>query len=90
MNPFVKSVRPLDDYFLELEFENGERRLFDVKMFMEHGVFAQLSDPAEFARIKVEAGSIEWACGPDLSYDTLYLESQPVSSTQSCEEKTKV
>ena len=30
MNPYVKDVRPLDNYQLELTFENDEQRLFDV------------------------------------------------------------
>jgi len=38
MNPYVKSVRPLDDYRLEVLFENGERRLFDVKPHLRRGV----------------------------------------------------
>jgi len=32
MNPYVKSVRPLDDHRLEVSFENDERRIFDVTM----------------------------------------------------------
>ena len=31
MNPYVKCVRPLADYQLEPEFENGEQREFDAK-----------------------------------------------------------
>ena len=32
MNPRVKSVLALDDHELEVSFENGERRRFDVKL----------------------------------------------------------
>ncbi len=31
-----------------------------------------------FQAARVVAGSVEWPGGLDLSYDTLYLESQPV------------
>jgi Protein of unknown function (DUF2442) len=42
MNPYVKSARPLDDYRLEVFFENGERRLFDVKPYLNRGVLVRL------------------------------------------------
>ena len=45
MNPYVKRVRPLDDYQLEVEFENGERRLFDMKPYLQRGVFVRLREP---------------------------------------------
>ena len=32
MNPYVKHVRPLEDYQLELIFENGEHRIFDLQL----------------------------------------------------------
>ena len=34
MNPYVKDVRPLDNYQLELTFENDEQRLFDVSPYL--------------------------------------------------------
>ena len=41
MNPYVKQVHPLDDYRLELVFENGERRIFDVKPYLQRGIFTR-------------------------------------------------
>ena len=29
MNPYIKHVRPLEDYQLEVIFENGEYRILD-------------------------------------------------------------
>jgi hypothetical protein len=77
MNPFVKSVRALADYQLELEFENEERRIFDVRPYLNRGIFVRLLNPTLFQAARVMAGSVEWPGGLDLSYDTLYLESQP-------------
>jgi hypothetical protein len=82
MNPYVKSVQPLDDYQLEILFENGERRVFDAKPYLYRGVFIRLQDRALFAAARVVAGSVEWPGGVDLSYDTLYLENAPVGSTE--------
>ncbi len=73
MNPYVKSVRALDDYELEVSFENGESLRFDVKPYLGRGVFVRLRDLALFQGARVIAGSVEWPGGLDLSYDTLYL-----------------
>ena len=79
MNPYVKRIQALDDYRLEVVFENGERRLFDVEPYLYRGIFVRLQDRALFRAARVVAGSVEWPGGLDLSYDTLYLESQPVT-----------
>jgi hypothetical protein len=38
MNPYVKSVKPRDNYCLLLTFENGEKRIFDLKPYTEKPV----------------------------------------------------
>jgi hypothetical protein len=78
MNPYVKTVRPRDDYQLELEFVNGERRVFDLKPYLGRSVFAHLQNRALFQVARVVSGSVEWPGEVDLSYDTLYLESKPL------------
>lgn len=80
MNPYVKSVRPLDDYLLEVAFENGEHRIFDARPYLYRGVFVRLQNRALFQAARVVAGSVEWPGELDLSYDTLYLESRPIAS----------
>jgi hypothetical protein len=80
MNPYVKAVKALPDYQLALLFENGEERIFDVKPYLQQGVFAQLENLARFRAVRAIAGSVEWPGELDLSYDTLYVESQPASA----------
>jgi hypothetical protein len=79
MNPYVVSVRPLASYRLEILFENGECRIFDVEPYLYRGIFVRLQNRATFEAARVVAGSVEWPGGLDLSYDTLYLESQPLA-----------
>jgi len=81
MNPRVKSVRALEDYELEVLFNNGESRRFDVKPYLHRGVFIRLQDRDAFRAVRVVAGSVEWANGLDLSYDTLYVEGKPGPGT---------
>jgi len=80
MNPHVKSVRALDDYELEVSFESGESRRFDVKPYLDRGIFVRLRDLALFQAARVVAGSVEWPGGLDLSYDTLYVGGQPIAA----------
>jgi hypothetical protein len=80
MNPYVKLVRPLDNFRLEVVFENSERRIFDAKSYLQRGVFVRLQNHAIFRAARVVAGSVEWPGEIDLSYDTLYLESQPIAA----------
>ncbi|MGH7456760.1 MAG: DUF2442 domain-containing protein [bacterium] len=83
MNPYVKNVRALKDYQLALNFENEEQRIFDMKPYLSRGIFIRLQNHALFQAARVVAGSVEWPGGLDLSYDTLYLESQPAEAVAS-------
>jgi len=82
MNPHVQSVRALDDYRLDLVFTNGERRVFDARPYLDHGVFVRLRHPGFFRTVRVVAGSVEWPGEIDLCYDTVYLEGQPVDTPE--------
>jgi hypothetical protein len=89
MNPYVKFVEPQDDYLLLLTFENGEKRIFDLKPYLEKSVFKQLRNIALFKSARVVSGSVEWQGDVDLSYDTLYLESQAIKKPQSQRKTTR-
>lgn len=78
MNPDVLDVQPLDDFVLRLIFEGGAVRDFDMKPYLDFGIFQELCDEAYFREAYVEFGSVEWPNGQGLSFDTLYLESKPV------------
>ena len=77
MNPLVRRVHLAADFTLEVEFETGERRLFDLTPYLHRGVFVRLQDSSVFRSARVVAGSVEWPGGIDLSYDTLCLEGRP-------------
>ena len=89
MNPYIKKIQPLDNYCLMIWFENGEQKIFDVKPYLNKGVFSKLKDLSLFASVRVIAGSIEWSNGLDLSYDTLYLEGLALTSTATSQELQK-
>lgn len=78
MNPYVTAAKPLEDFELLLTFANGEQRIFDAKPYLDKGVFKHLRERNAFMGARVVSGSVEWPGEIDLSYDTLYLQSQPV------------
>ncbi len=76
MNPRVKCVTPNPDYTLTLVFENEEEKVFDVKPYLNSGVFKELRDRRLFNSVKTFLGSIQWMNGQDFCPDTLYMESE--------------
>ena len=71
----VSKVKALGDYQLELTFENNEVRIFDVKPYLDTGVFKALRDENHFKRVKVSFDTIEWPNGIDLDPEVLYEKS---------------
>ena len=72
----VNKVKALDDYMLELTFENKEKRIFDVKPYLDTGLFQKLRDKNLFKMVKVSYDSIEWPEGIDLDPEVLYEKSK--------------
>lgn len=80
MNPALESVLPLSNYKLQIQFENGEKKLFDVTPFLDKGIFTELKDLSYFNRVKLGFSSVEWPNEQDFSKDTLYLLGAPQST----------
>ncbi|MDO9080546.1 MAG: DUF2442 domain-containing protein [Desulfuromonadales bacterium] len=77
----VVRVVPREDYQLEIEFSTGEVRLFDVRPYLDKGVFSQLKDRALFTRAFVAFDTVCWPNELDISPETLYIQSVPIFST---------
>ena len=75
MNPRVKNVIPNPNFTLNITFENGEVKVFDVKPYLNKGIFKQLNSKEMFYTVKTSLGSIQWQGGQDFCPDTLYLKS---------------
>ena len=75
MNPRITNVRPQENYMLLLTFTNGEVKEFDVKPYLEKGIFRDLKDVSVFNSVKPFLGTIQWSNEADLCPDTLYLDS---------------
>jgi hypothetical protein len=75
----VKAVEVLEDYRLKVTFEGNEERLFEALPYLEKGIFTRLKDPKLFALAYVQWDTVCWPGDLDISPDTLYLKSKPVS-----------
>lgn len=74
----IIEVKPLEDYKLMLVFENEEKRIKDMKPYLEKGVFKKLKDEEFFKTVKILYGAISWAGEIELCADSLYMDSQPI------------
>jgi hypothetical protein len=82
MNPRVTAVEPQSDYKLKLTFTNGEVRVFDVKPYLDTGIFRDLRDVDVFNSVRPVLGSVQWKNEADLCPDTLYERSVRVSAAK--------
>jgi len=82
MNPRVKEVKPNPDFTLIITFSNCEVKIFDMKPYLEIGIFRELKDLRLFNSVKPFLGSIQWKNGQDLCPNTLYLESVSLKQQQ--------
>ena len=69
----VVSARPLDDYRLEVAFDDGTCGVVNLKDRLFGPIFEPLCDPAFFRQVSVdEFGAVCWPNGADLAPDALY------------------
>ena len=74
----VKSVKAQDNYLLLLTFENGEKRQFDMKPYLDLGIFRELKDIKLFKTVKTSFDTIEWDNEADLDPEFLYQRSSSI------------
>jgi Protein of unknown function (DUF2442) len=67
-----------DDFTLDLKFDDGSLRKFDVKPYLEYGIFKELKDQHYFKKVRVAFGTVQWPNEQDFSPETLYVESRIV------------
>lgn len=77
-HPKAVAVECCPDYQLAIEFDNGEHRVFDMKPFLDKGVFKALRDENLFRSVRVAYGTVAWygrQCNLDLDPAVIYHES---------------
>ncbi len=74
----VISVTIRDDHTLELVFENGDKRIFDMQPFFDKKPFIRLLNSSLFFKASVQYGTVVWPGNIDIAPETLWSRSVPV------------
>jgi hypothetical protein len=74
----VVKVQAQEGHRLIVEFENGERRQFDMSGFIGEKPFVRLKDSSLFFKASVAYGTVVWPGNIDIAPETLYENSTPV------------
>lgn len=78
--PNVVSVAPKDDYRILVEFETGEKKLFDVAPYIEGDFYGKLRDKGYFRSVSTyfDGWFVGWPEGQDLDNEEIYEFGVPV------------
>ena len=70
--PGVVRAKYVRDYVLDVTFNDGARKHVDVSQWFKGPVFEPLREMAFFKRFFVEAATVAWPNGVDISPEALY------------------
>ena len=72
----VTDVKYLEEYRVEVTFNDGKKGNVDLKRSLRGTMFNPLKDKKKFAQLKVdnELGTIIWPNGADLAPEYIYFE----------------
>lgn len=74
----VVSAKANDDFTLDIQFNDGSFKKFDVKPYLDYRVFRELKDLSYFKNIKIVFGTVQWENDQDIAPETLYLEGREI------------
>lgn len=72
LRPTASAVKAKEDYLLEITFDNGEVKIFDVKPYIKGSWYGQLKDVNYFGAVATDGYTVVWPEGQDLCPDELY------------------
>ena len=75
MDKILKAI-PLDDYRVEILTSSGISGIFDVKPYLNGGVFKELIDESYFRLVRPVHHGIAWPHEQDFSADTIIWDIQ--------------
>ena len=77
MRKIIK-VKVLEDYKLELTFDNNVVKIKDMQQYLDTGVFKSLRKKEVFNSVKINFGTISWDNDIDMCPDYLYETSKEI------------
>ena len=77
----VVEAKPNDDFSLDITFDDGSVKRFDVKPYLNFGIFRELQNLAYFKQVSIAYGTVQWPNEQDISPETLYVEGAEISDS---------
>ena len=76
--PKVKSVQAIDGRTLVIEFDNKQKKKYDITPLLEREMFSPLRNPVLFNSVQVEQGgyAVVWGKDIDISEHELWRHGQ--------------
>lgn len=74
----IIDVKPMEDYKLLITFKNSEKKVKDMKPYLEKDVFKKLRNKDFFNTVSISFGTICWGEEIDICADSLYESSKNV------------
>jgi len=76
--PKIKSVSAIGNYTLQVEFDNNQKKKYDVTPLLCREMFSPLKNKALFKAVKVEQGgyAVVWNSEIDISEYELWIHGQ--------------
>jgi len=72
-------VIPLKNYILYVEFDNGERKIYNCYPLLQYPLFSELKDDQFFRKVYVdEMGVVCWNDATDIEPNELYSNSESI------------
>ncbi len=68
----VVSVKPIENFCIHVHLLDGIHGTFDMKPYLDKGVFQELRDPAYFNTVGIQFGAVTWPHGQDIASETLH------------------
>ena len=78
----IAELHPQPDWVLSIVSEDGRVGRFDVTPYLEYEAFEELRDHDEFIKVINGGYFVEWACGADLSADTIEAQWEVVGKAE--------
>jgi len=67
----IVKISPQSNWVLAIIADDGRIGRFDVSPYLKYEAFEALRDHTEFLKVYNGGYFVEWACGADLSTDTI-------------------
>ena len=77
----VKNVKPLPNFRIYVELEDGRKGIFDLTPYLNRGIFRELRDVHYFNQVGILFGAVTWPNEQDIAPETLLAGLVPVESS---------